>query len=525
MRELFNLTSLTRVGASAIGMDAASARLGGMGSSLRGWVGGKVRWAGGQFSDLPDRAASWMSSKMPRILMSQPEGAPWAQLAGMGMSISGPVVSQAFMDDFYHGHGNAVGRAKRMAGSIFSLDTLEELFSNVIELAKSLYEGAEDVLKLAVRFATDPKGVLSDLKDFAEEMFTGVINQVVESFKGLMSILDNPSGYAQEVWADMIEGLKEALPNLDGLFDFSKGYARGGVVAGYAPGRDSVPSLLSPGESVLRPELTKLLGTDQVDGLNSAARGGNFKKLAELIEEMWQTLIQPSFVSMSQEVKTDLTPTTERFRLVSEESWRSIGRTVQTAWNVDASPAMASWAMRLRGDMTSAEREFLGTHQSVWSQAAQLVDRSKGSSLASFSSLSGGLRGLEGQFRSSAGDIKDTWRSAMSYVDSSTRSTIDGPYNRGAVSMASAMAGLAGAKAPLSPLRFAAGGVVPGFAPGRDVVPAILSPGEGVLRPEVVRALGVDTVHAWNRSARLSGNAFAAGGIVQPLTSWGQSGG
>lgn len=39
-------------------------------------------------------------------------------------------------------------------------------------------------------------------------------------------------------------------------------------------------------------------------------------------------------------------------------------------------------------------------------------------------------------------------------------------------------------------LQFATGGVVPGYAPGMDVVPAMLSPGEGVLVPQAVRALG-----------------------------------
>lgn len=49
---------------------------------------------------------------------------------------------------------------------------------------------------------------------------------------------------------------------------------------------------------------------------------------------------------------------------------------------------------------------------------------------------------------------------------------------------------------------FARGGVIPGFAPGVDSFPAMLSPGEGILRPEVVRALGVKTIHALNNAAK-----------------------
>lgn len=46
---------------------------------------------------------------------------------------------------------------------------------------------------------------------------------------------------------------------------------------------------------------------------------------------------------------------------------------------------------------------------------------------------------------------------------------------------------------------FAGGGVVPGYAPGRDTVPAVLSRGEGVLVPEAVRALGSGWVYAMNK--------------------------
>jgi phage-related protein len=65
------------------------------------------------------------------------------------------------------------------------------------------------------------------------------------------------------------------------------------------------------------------------------------------------------------------------------------------------------------------------------------------------------------------------------------------------------------------PKGFHTGGVVPGYAPGVDTVPAVLSPGEGILRPEVVRALGAETILAWNKKA-MNGEIprFASGGIV-----------
>ncbi|MFB7027183.1 MULTISPECIES: transglycosylase SLT domain-containing protein [unclassified Streptomyces] len=44
-------------------------------------------------------------------------------------------------------------------------------------------------------------------------------------------------------------------------------------------------------------------------------------------------------------------------------------------------------------------------------------------------------------------------------------------------------------------------GVMPGYAPWVDNIPAILSPGEAVLRPEVTQAIGPDTINSWNALA------------------------
>ncbi|MDQ1016696.1 transglycosylase SLT domain-containing protein [Streptomyces afghaniensis] len=44
-------------------------------------------------------------------------------------------------------------------------------------------------------------------------------------------------------------------------------------------------------------------------------------------------------------------------------------------------------------------------------------------------------------------------------------------------------------------------GVLPGYSPWVDNIPAILSPGESVLRPEVTNALGEETINTWNSLA------------------------
>jgi SLT domain-containing protein len=79
--------------------------------------------------------------------------------------------------------------------------------------------------------------------------------------------------------------------------------------------------------------------------------------------------------------------------------------------------------------------------------------------------------------------------------------------------------GSGGTKKPGTPKKKAKGGVMPGYAPGVDNIPAILSPGEAVLRPEVTQALGAERINYWNSQAvkgKIS-RRFAKGGIVGKL--------
>lgn len=69
-------------------------------------------------------------------------------------------------------------------------------------------------------------------------------------------------------------------------------YARGGILPGYTPGRDPYTFVeprtgmsigLSGGEAIVRPEATRVLGSDWVDGINTAARMGGEKGVARFL--------------------------------------------------------------------------------------------------------------------------------------------------------------------------------------------------------------------------------------------------
>ncbi|WP_436776050.1 tape measure protein [Yinghuangia sp. YIM S09857] len=134
----------------------------------------------------------------------------------------------------------------------------------------------------------------------------------------------------------------------------------------------------------------------------------------------------------------------------------------------------------------------------------------------------GAAIGLVGAAFTSAKDvIGEAWDKIKEKVASPVRATVQwindkliGPEN-GSGGGINKFLNWIGVSVPTIP-GFAQGGIVPGYAPGKDQVPAMLAPGEGVLRPEVVRWLGSARILAWNAAAAAGRGIqkFGLGGIV-----------
>lgn len=136
-------------------------------------------------------------------------------------------------------------------------------------------------------------------------------------------------------------------------------------------------------------------------------------------------------------------------------------------------------------------------------------------------------------FQAMSDTIKGVWAAIKKIVHGGIQAIVDIVYNNGIRALANEIIQYIPGVDYLPELKipeFARGGVVPGFAPGRDVVPAMLSPGEAVLVPELVRILGVDAILAANKWAmrgrgrgmggggRRGPQRFAAGGVVGGAT-------
>ena len=114
--------------------------------------------------------------------------------------------------------------------------------------------------------------------------------------------------------------------------------------------------------------------------------------------------------------------------------------------------------------------------------------------------------------------IKESARAPIQFV-------VDIVYNNGIRNVWNGIAGLFG-MAQLPAVHFATGGVLPGYTPGRDMIPAMLSGGEGILVPEAVRGLGPAFVGWANRTfsggrsrggagtPQQGGRGYSTGGIA-----------
>lgn len=153
-----------------------------------------------------------------------------------------------------------------------------------------------------------------------------------------------------------------------------------------------------------------------------------------------------------------------------------------------------------------------------------------------FAGIQGGLWNVQAAFGTGVSAIASQWDQMRGAVGRPVRFAIDTVFNNGLVGMWNSVSDLIGTQkmGTYNVGGFADGGVLPGYSPGFDNMRFYsasgaqidLAGGEGIVRPEVVRALGPSAIHGMNAAAKTGGAAavsayvgsFADGGIVGNLT-------
>ncbi|MEF9521253.1 MULTISPECIES: hypothetical protein [Streptomyces] len=119
-----------------------------------------------------------------------------------------------------------------------------------------------------------------------------------------------------------------------------------------------------------------------------------------------------------------------------------------------------------------------------------------------------------------ADGIKDAWDKIKGYAKAPIKFVVDTVYNTGIRGVWNKIASAFGAD-KLPYFKFASGGIMPGYTPGRDVHEfysptgggLALSGGEAIMRPEFTRAVGTGFVNTMNAVAKSHG----AGGVKAAL--------
>ncbi|MEW2463149.1 hypothetical protein AB0872_20895 [Microbacterium sp. NPDC047426] len=122
------------------------------------------------------------------------------------------------------------------------------------------------------------------------------------------------------------------------------------------------------------------------------------------------------------------------------------------------------------------------------------------------------VKSLRGAFDTAVSGIRTAWDKIKSISRKPVQFVVDTVYNKGIVAVWNKVASAFGAP-KLSTYKFASGGVMPGYTPGRDVHKFLsptggqleLSGGEAIMRPEFTRAVGSGFVGYFNRIAKSQG--------------------
>lgn len=158
------------------------------------------------------------------------------------------------------------------------LTPIMPLISSVAALLGGILVGA---IKLVSPVVEGLLGVFSGFVSWLSGTLGPMIERVSGWFRDLGSVIGGAVNGLKDFAANPLGGIQAALGmaggGVVGLAGGGALHAAGGVIAGHQAGVDSVPIMASRGESVLVPELTRMLGADNIRAANWAAsrrRGG-----------------------------------------------------------------------------------------------------------------------------------------------------------------------------------------------------------------------------------------------------------
>ncbi|MFI5877531.1 transglycosylase SLT domain-containing protein [Streptomyces sp. NPDC051445] len=163
-----------------------------------------------------------------------------------------------------------------------SLKALKDQFTNVHDAANTAYSivgQGTGAGSLAGRIGLLNGRSLSTIKKAVDDL-AKALKKARDEGDGLDGALDRIGSKSPGGGSSGSKGGKGGKKSARGGPVSEADVSRYGVLPGYSPWVDNIPAVLSPGESVLRPEVTSVLGEDRINTWNAMAVRGKISRHA-----------------------------------------------------------------------------------------------------------------------------------------------------------------------------------------------------------------------------------------------------
>ncbi|MFE2048016.1 hypothetical protein ACFXAS_05875 [Streptomyces sp. NPDC059459] len=242
-----------------------------------------------------------------------------------------------------------------------------------------------------------------------------------------------------------------------------------------------------------------------------------FEGIAWLGRWLWNNALKPAFQQIGDKAKW-------LYNSAIKPAWQGIQSAAKYMWEVVLKPlfkafwdglkTVGGWAKWLYKEaIKPAFDAIVSTGKTAYEKGIKPI----------FDGWKKIIKGLGGAFSDAVSAIKSAWDKLKGVAREPVQFIVDTVYNRGIVGVWNKVAGAFGAP-KLDKFKFASGGVMPGYTPGKDVHRFVsptggaleLSGGEAIMRPEFTRAVGTGFVHTMNAAAR-SGGSTGVKAALAPL--------
>ena len=221
--------------------------------------------------------------------------------------------------------------------------------------------------------------------------------------------------------------------------------------------------------------------------------------------------------TMTALIKGDWSGVWNGIKMILSSVWTGMKNSVSIALNAMFGVIRGMLGI-IKGVFSTAWNGIKQIMAGVWTWISQHV----------ITSFKNGLGSLGRAMQSMRDMAAKAWNGLKSAAATPVRWVVNVVYTNGIQKVWNGIAGAVGLnklKLPDAKIKFARGGVMPGYTPGRDVMMAAVSGGEAIMRPEFTRAVGKRRIDEWNRLARTGGATavrsalsglphYANGGVV-----------